>query len=328
VLLQLPFEPNILHQWTVALMVEAMRFRIKITDFSTTAYPEHLYSVVRHLLSIACVLHSGADRFLSFCAKLINSLEPSTDEVYAAASLYWEKFQAYLPEVLAALKFALSEECDTVISALKHLAWKDNAAERQRKSFIKFSQLPSVYARIYWNMDALRGMLFADEIGLEVDIPGLLEIDLLVAKKESTVSDELKNLIVETILKPGRIQGESVEVILETAAKFEELEVYNIHYRHHEGKKNLYCKFIGVKVSHYLGLLVNLIFEHDKGVIYDILLIYAELKTKEVLALLTQSLLELVQREVPTSKIYIDLKLSDGPEMELEEIHSKLDKAL
>jgi hypothetical protein len=44
VLLQLPFEPVILHQWSVALMAEALRFRKQITDFTTMAYPKNLKS--------------------------------------------------------------------------------------------------------------------------------------------------------------------------------------------------------------------------------------------------------------------------------------------
>jgi hypothetical protein len=72
---------------------------------------------------------------------------------------------------------------------------------------------------------------------------------------------------------------------------------------------------------------VNSVHQHEKGVIYDILRLYAEIKTKESIGSLTQSLFDLVKKEEPTSKIYIDLGLSDGPEMKLDDIDSTLNKA-
>jgi hypothetical protein len=59
VLLQLPFEPTILHQWAVALMAEALRFQKKIIDFIAMAYPEHLKTVVDKLIAIASLLLNG-----------------------------------------------------------------------------------------------------------------------------------------------------------------------------------------------------------------------------------------------------------------------------
>jgi hypothetical protein len=68
-------------------------------------------------------------------------------------------------------------------------------------------------------------------------------------------------------------------------------------------------------------------FEDDIGVIYNLILIYTEIKTIESIGLLTQSLFDLVKKEAPTSKIYIDLGLTDGPDMKLDDIESTLNKA-
>jgi len=65
----------------------------------------------------------------------------------------------------------------------------------------------------------------------------------------------------------------------------------------------------------------------DKGVIYDILKLYAEVKIDEAVGLLTQSICDLVKKEVPTSRIYIDLGYPNAPKLKLNEIDSKLDKA-
>jgi hypothetical protein len=69
------------------------------------------------------------------------------------------------------------------------------------------------------------------------------------------------------------------------------------------------------------------IFEADKGVIYDVLRLYAEVKTDEAIGLLTQSVCDLVKKELPTSKIYIDLGCSNRPQLKLDDIDSKLNKA-
>jgi hypothetical protein len=74
-------------------------------------------------------------------------------------------------------------------------------------------------------------------------------------------------------------------------------------------------------------LIEDTIFEEDKGVLYGVLRQYAEVKTDEAIGLLTHILCDLVKKEVPTSKIYIDSGIPDEPELKLDEIDSKLNKA-
>jgi hypothetical protein len=65
----------------------------------------------------------------------------------------------------------------------------------------------------------------------------------------------------------------------------------------------------------------------DKGVIYDVLNLYAEVKTDEAIGLLTQKLSDLVKKELPASSIYIDLGYPNAPKIKLDVIDSKLNKA-
>jgi len=170
VLLQLPFEPTILHQWTVALMAEALRFQKKITDFTTMAYPEHLKTVVDKLIAIASLLLNGANKFLSFIAKLVNVKKDSINRMHATASLYWNDFQEILPQVVVALKFVLSEECGAVISALKRMAWNENADERTGSSEMDVNIMPDgIYSLYYWDdPDNAPRSLFSDQKDLEI----------------------------------------------------------------------------------------------------------------------------------------------------------------
>jgi hypothetical protein len=67
--------------------------------------------------------------------------------------------------------------------------------------------------------------------------------------------------------------------------------------------------------------------DDGKGVIYDILKLTAEVKIKEAVGSLTQCLFDLVKNDVPSSKMYIDLGISNGIEMKVDDINEKLNKA-
>jgi hypothetical protein len=238
VLLQLPFEPTILHQWTVALMAEALRFRKKITDFTTMAYPEHLKSAVDKLVAIDTLLQNGANSCMSYVAQLTLSVaakKESIQRIHFFAEFCWEDFQRFLPQLLSALKFVLSEECDAIISRLKRMAWGANAAERTCMSKAEFLIAPSFYSHDYWDTHYLRNWFFSDRDMFEVKVPTRLMIKYeRVAKKEG---DTLKKLIKEKILITGRLQGESEQVIFESAENnADALEVFNTQYQHYKGK--------------------------------------------------------------------------------------------
>lgn len=82
-----------------------------------------------------------------------------------------------------------------------------------------------------------------------------------------------------------------------------------------------------MKSCYNLGLVENAVFAADKGVIHDILNLYAEVKTNEAVGLITQCLENMVRKAVPTSKIYIDSGHSAGPKWKLDDVHKRLNKA-
>lgn len=66
---------------------------------------------------------------------------------------------------------------------------------------------------------------------------------------------------------------------------------------------------------------------NEKGVICDVLKLFAEVKREEAIGLLTQALCERVKKEVPTSKIYIHLGHCEGPDMKVDDIDATLNRA-
>jgi hypothetical protein len=245
VLLQLPFEPVILHQWAVALMVEALRFQKKITDFTTMTYPENLKTSVDKLTAIALLLLNGANTFLSFVAKLISVRHDTTNQMHLAAVVYWDDFQQTLPQVLSALKFVLREECNCVIALLKRTAWSKNQEVRTCKSKIDFQIIASVYSHTYWESHQVHEWLFlGHEWEPEAPTEPLVQnFRNQAPKMELTRNIEvllLTFVIDNKILKPGRLRGESKEVILKIAtANFNALKVFHTQYDHYFGKLKL-----------------------------------------------------------------------------------------
>lgn len=79
-----------------------------------------------------------------------------------------------------------------------------------------------------------------------------------------------------------------------------------------------------LKSPQNIALTQRTILAAEKGVICDVLKLFAEVKREEAIGLLTQALCELVKKEVPTSEIYINM---GGPELQVDDIDAKLSKA-
>jgi hypothetical protein len=237
VLLQLPFEPTILHQWAVALMAEAMRFRMKIVDFTTMAYPEHLKTVVDKLIAIASLLLEGAHVFVSCISNLI-LMDGSFNHMHLTATLYWEKFQKTLPRVLPALKFVLSDECDTVITALKCAAWNEDAVGTTcMSSKVDLGYTISIYCYEYWESLKLLTRLFGEIKYFDRDDPKTLNKEQAASTVADNFDPHTMEIIDKEIIKPGRLQGESTENIFQAADKHHlSLKVFYERYARFKGE--------------------------------------------------------------------------------------------
>jgi hypothetical protein len=262
---------------------------------------------------------------LSFVAKLVSVKDDSINHMHAIATLCWKEFQKILPPVLAALKFSLSEESSAIILELKRMAWSENEDARTCKSKIDFKIISSVYAHSYWDSRQWHKWILSVQNEFVDDESGTIMVTAKT-KEEATNLDAFQRLIDKKVMK--RLHGENKEMIFNIAVKnADALKGFNGHYEHYKGKTHIFHLNIQKIVVCYIGLLENAIFEADKGVIYNVLNLYAEVKTDEAIGLLTQKLSDLVKKEVPASSIYIDLGCSNGPELKLDDIDSKLNKA-
>jgi len=108
VLLQLPFQPALLHQWCVALMAEALRFR---RDLSAFCYiPFQMRRIFARLFWMCNAM----------CSTSLNYFYKFADYIYTGASCYTLD---HLSETLTILEFVLSDEYEIMMKALKRMAW-------------------------------------------------------------------------------------------------------------------------------------------------------------------------------------------------------------
>lgn len=218
-LIQLPFQPTLLHQWSVALLAEALKLRNQIADFFVIAYPKRLECVVEKLAKISAALMSGANSFLSYYFTYCNN---ATLNIQAIILLFWNDFLEVFPSVVAALTFALSEQCKKVVSELKQMAWSSNNNEEWVDSLSytssDFGLLSSAYNLFYWKSEHPPSFLFTNEmVNTTEDTPSSLLQKFEQANCNAHVStsdlDALKNLVDKEIIGPGCLKGEDEEKI-------------------------------------------------------------------------------------------------------------------
>lgn len=243
VLMQLPFQPTLLHQWAVALLAEALKLRNQITDFFVIAYPQKLARAVEKLAKISSDLMSGANSFLSYYFKFCNN---AALNIQAIILLFWDDFLEVFPTVYAALTFALSEECTNVVLELKQMAWSTNDNEEWvdslSSSSCDFGLLSSAYNLFYWKSEHSPSFLFTNEMANTTeDTPSSLLQKFEQANSNAHVAnpvlEALKTFVEKEIIEAGCLQGEEKEQILnvfnQNAARF---MVFFRHYKAFFGK--------------------------------------------------------------------------------------------
>jgi hypothetical protein len=220
VLLQLPFQPTLLHQWAVALQAEALKLRNQIADFFVIAYPKKLALAVENLAKISSDLMSAANSFLSYYFKFCNN---ATLNIQAIILLFWNDFLEIFPTTCAALTFALSEECKNIVAELKQMAWSTNNNEDLVDSLpyssSDFGLMLSAYNIFFWKSEHPPSFLFSNEMANTTeDTPSSLLQKFEQANSNAQVAnsdlESLKNLVETKIVGPGYLKGEEKEHIL------------------------------------------------------------------------------------------------------------------
>lgn len=231
VLVQLPFQATLMHQWTVALLAEALKLQIELADFTIITHDQRLSFALQLLFKMSSQLLAYANLALSHyfmhCVLGPNSLLDLLQKSH-------EPFLKMLPNLLPVLNFVVNGECFNVIRALKRMTW---AKEKWSSKWVlqykvsdesgistDFGALATMYNLWYWKQTKRLTWLYEtkdhkiDDIALKLkmafnDAPSNEEI---LPQRELTL---LTTLVDEKIIKAGRLKGESRIAILKEVTK-------------------------------------------------------------------------------------------------------------
>jgi hypothetical protein len=211
-MMQLPFRPAIHHQWTVALLAESLKYQKEISDLMIMETPTTLHPALTHLKNMSIVLHNYAQCHL--------------EHYFECCENNW-KFESgkgfisrFLPDLLPTLKFVLSDECKSIIKALKRLAWSNKGIHQTGKWRSVLEQTEEmrvlnkvhIYSQAFWECNFPYFHLFSYNMKIKN-----ITWNVLCDPKISADGNihALKRLVMEKIIKPGRLSDVSIERIFE-----------------------------------------------------------------------------------------------------------------
>jgi len=163
VLLQLPFQPVLLHQWAVALLAEVLTFKKELAPLYYLGYGTNLRGPMKKLITMCNKMQQTALDFFSYFTSYAANAHLSNHKIIEP--MLTPMLNAF-PEILPIIKFVLSYECKNAVCALKYLAWMPkNRNKVPRTNGPKLSSINNdtfVYSYLYWNRTP-RSLLFANK---------------------------------------------------------------------------------------------------------------------------------------------------------------------
>jgi len=237
VLIQLPYQPILMHQWAVALMAEALKFQKELADLYSMTYPRRFRIPVKKLIFFNTQMLGFSVNVFKlvnfYIASAIESIHKLLDRPLAVITRW---FPLHLPII----EFVLSKDCRNFIKALKRMALNESAnlsdPEMSQKTVTEFGEHFSCYNYEFWKQEAKIVWLFpfyeeykTESLRKKYEGDGTLKIT------EADVS-ELLQFVDEKIIQTGRVKGSCREILLLAAHKEAKQLV-----PHHK----MYMKFLG-----------------------------------------------------------------------------------
>lgn len=133
VLLQLPFQPALLHQWAVALLAETLRFQQDMVTIFNIGFKQELSVEVHLLHEMIKKMLNGAMALLSiFC-----DFADGQENIRKRLGRVQEKLLKTVAEVTPLVQFTLSDNCKKVISSIKRASWSSGNQMQRKLSTLK-----------------------------------------------------------------------------------------------------------------------------------------------------------------------------------------------
>jgi len=209
VLIQLPFQPVLFHQWTVALYAETLKFSKEISEFSNFPFPTRLKTAVDCLKKMLNLMSKNISLMTELMFKYFG--QPGTN-LHKLSEICLRVGMIKLPELLPIIEFVLSDECRNIIRALKRLAWNKStkiSVEINNCMGASFGH-SNFYCYEFWKQETVIKSLFTiynQKLGLRNPKP-------MSTKEKSRIMEAMKKVVYREIIKTGRLKGESRQRIL------------------------------------------------------------------------------------------------------------------
>ncbi|CAB3386343.1 Hypothetical predicted protein [Cloeon dipterum] len=152
VLLQLPFQPVLLHQWLVAVLYESLSIELELMDFYSFQFPESCEPAVNKLDLMLVDLNEHLGHGFDLLQHLVDR-----DMNYALQEL--DSITGNIKSILSILDFWFTDG-KSVIRALKKLCWAGEDTKTtlavKRKSMSPLSDRNFVYNPEWWTQTEIR----------------------------------------------------------------------------------------------------------------------------------------------------------------------------
>jgi hypothetical protein len=207
-----PFRPVVLHQWVVALLAEALKFELKISDLLTLDSPVALHPHIEKLREMHNVLHFSSHSFLQYFMLFCRQQWVPKSEM----ELQFQQF----PNLLPVLKFVLSSECNDIIMSLKRMSWNPNSTRRSCQlgalpdCLMRTFDYSHLYSQLFWLDRNEKLVLFVNSEQIQrISLATLLAEDSHSQPIRSSDIHALCRFVDEKIIKTGRIGGVHSDLI-------------------------------------------------------------------------------------------------------------------
>jgi len=201
ILVQLPFQPLLFYQWSVALIAEALKFQMELGEFRYC--PKQLRPPVTTLQEMNTLMFKAGYQFFrhydAYMNRGVESLSSNVESI----------FLNQLPNVLPVIEFVLSDECRKIVKALTKMALDSHSVnnlftirqidtERKYFSFCFHSH--------YWKQNSLVHSLSSKNPTMHAEVGNDDQEQATLVELQ-----EIKNLVEEKFIKTGRLKGGSKE---------------------------------------------------------------------------------------------------------------------
>jgi hypothetical protein len=218
VLLQLPFQPSLLHQWAVAILAETLKFQKETVNIFIIGVPEELLEEVQLLKKMIKKLMEGAFTLLSIFCKFANL---DRENVCKKLRRVRKKLLRTITEVTPIVEFILSEKCRNVISGIKRASWGSKQQKLHSTEMdVDLGSYHVWYNPYFWNEGPMPSRLIScKKHPLDQQKQFLQKVRFNMLMLHPTASVALvQKFVEEQIIRKGVLVGASDEEILAVVA--------------------------------------------------------------------------------------------------------------